>query len=52
MWPFIFLPNGSTDLLPTSDWFLTLHDENQKDNLTKPPSNFITIDTSILWAAL
>lgn len=47
-----FLPNGSTDLLPTSDWFLTLHELNKGDNLKKPPPNYITIDIDPVGGSL
>ena len=39
-----FRPDGSTDLGPTTGpWFLTLHGESDKDGLTAPPPNFVTI---------
>jgi len=47
-----FLPNGSTDLLPTSDWFLTLHEENKGDPMTTPPPNFITVDVDPVGGTL
>jgi uncharacterized protein (TIGR02596 family) len=39
-----FRPDGSTDLLPTAEWFLTLHSEVSGDGLTTPPANFVTVD--------
>jgi uncharacterized protein (TIGR02596 family) len=39
-----FRPDGSTDLLPTADWFLTLHSETNGDGLATPPANFVTVD--------
>ncbi|EDY17364.1 general secretion pathway protein H [Chthoniobacter flavus Ellin428] len=38
-----FRPDGSTDLLPTNTWFLTVHDEVLGDGLTQPPTDFTTI---------
>jgi len=40
---FRFLPDGSTNLSPTSQWFLTVHNGNDGDALTAPPKNFYTI---------
>jgi len=44
---FRFEPDGSTNLLlsstPGTNWFLTLHKQNDGDGLQTPPPNFITI---------
>ena len=40
---FRFRPDGSTDLLPTGKWYLTLHSINDGDKLTTPPRNFVTL---------
>lgn len=44
---FRFLPDGSTDLSPTGNWFVTLHSINdpQANNpeADKPPANFFTL---------
>jgi uncharacterized protein (TIGR02596 family) len=40
---FHFESDGSTDLPPTSSWFITLHNINVGDELSSPPQNFFTI---------
>lgn len=43
---FRFLPDGSTNLTPpTGQWFVTLHNINDKDGITSPPAgfNFFTV---------
>ena len=38
-----FLPNGSTDLVPTANWYLTVHSGLSGDPMASPPPNFVTI---------
>lgn len=41
---FRFLPNGSANLPKKGAlWYLTLHNITDRDNLTSPPPNFITV---------
>ena len=40
---FRFRPDGSTNLLPTSNWFVTLHNNLDGDARTTTPPNFSTI---------
>jgi uncharacterized protein (TIGR02596 family) len=46
---FRFQPNGSTDLSQLGQqWFVTLHNGNEGDNLTKLPTNYYTIQINPL----
>lgn len=40
---FRFLPDGSTDLNPTDQWFLTIHGGDKSEDLNEAPSNFFTL---------
>jgi uncharacterized protein (TIGR02596 family) len=40
---FRFRPDGSTDLNPQEQWFVTLHAESDGDNRSTLPANFATI---------
>lgn len=38
-----FRSDGSTDLDPTKQWFLTIHSLQDGDAMSKPPTNFVTL---------
>ena len=40
---FRFRPDGSTNLPPTTSWFITLHNLIDGDGRTTPPPNYVTI---------
>jgi uncharacterized protein (TIGR02596 family) len=40
---FRFLPDGSTNLVPTENWYATLHDLTSRIEGDTPPANFFTI---------
>jgi hypothetical protein len=40
---FRFLPDGSTNLLPTKSWYITVHLLTDKVNSELPPPNFFTL---------
>jgi uncharacterized protein (TIGR02596 family) len=43
VWYVRFMPDGSTTLQSTQQWYLTLHDITLGDNLTKLPANYAMI---------
>jgi uncharacterized protein (TIGR02596 family) len=40
---FRFKPDGSTNLTPASNWFVTVHAATDRDNLTTAPANYYTV---------
>ncbi|MEX1119368.1 MAG: Verru_Chthon cassette protein D, partial [Terrimicrobiaceae bacterium] len=40
---FRFLPDGSTDLPRSGNWYLTLHKMTESDGSTEPPANYFTL---------
>jgi uncharacterized protein (TIGR02596 family) len=49
---FRFRPDGSTDLDPTSKWFVTVHAANDGDDRTTLPANFATIQVDPINSSL
>ena len=45
---FHFFPSGTTDLPSSAQWFLTLHNINDGDNLPATPKNFFTVQINPL----